>query len=114
MTPHTPGPWMLGESGVTVFGRSDWIAGDEVIQRVAICNSDGLYHSRSTERQLIHEAEANARLIAAAPDLLALARYVLRVRDEAGLVDHPAWVSICDRADAIIAQVEGREIERST
>lgn len=58
MTKHTPGPWHCrpyGDSFVATCGNAD--------KRVAYCYA--VFEDRSKD-----EAEANARLIAAAPELL--------------------------------------------
>lgn len=59
---HTPGPWSAKPSADTGYGDPEWapfqIESDEWIVAVAIGDVDDL------------NAEANARLIAAAPDLL--------------------------------------------
>jgi hypothetical protein len=56
MSAHTPGPWRVGDAGHTVFGAPD--AGRATPDRVAtLCQSR-------------FSARGNARLIAAAPDLL--------------------------------------------
>jgi hypothetical protein len=52
MSEHTPGPWHVGESGVTVFSNDD----------IRICSA-GCHPQAEINA-------ANARLIAAAPDLL--------------------------------------------
>jgi hypothetical protein len=54
MSQHTPGPWFVGASGVTVYGGS---RGCQIVQQ--------------DSEMLIGEKIANARLIAAAPELLA-------------------------------------------
>lgn len=59
MTEHTPGPWHVGPHA----GRGIWI--DNAVDALSIAFIDSEFrHSRE-------EAMANARLIAAGPDLLA-------------------------------------------
>lgn len=87
MSKHTKGPWTA--SGRDVFGR----ASDQLSARV--CCLD-----------VYPEAEADARLIAAAPDLLAAAKRVLadlNERDD----DSLAFVRI--GLDKAIAKAEGRD-----
>ena len=48
-TKHTPGPWRVGDAGASVFGPKDLPV---------------------TVAKLVHPNSANARLIAAAPELL--------------------------------------------
>jgi hypothetical protein len=50
---HTEGPWYVDGDGVTIRGRGD--------KRVAMCREDWMADG---------EAAANARLIAAAPEML--------------------------------------------
>lgn len=55
---HTPGPWRVGDAGATVFGPRTDAPSPRTVARITAkpCASD--------------EDRANARLIAAAPDLL--------------------------------------------
>lgn len=83
---HTPGPWRL---------HAEHLRG-------------GLYHSVSRpgvdDTIDIHETdngEADARLIAAAPDLLAFAHYVLEM-------DPSSNAPLFEQARAAIAKAEGR------
>ena len=83
---HTSGPWLIQKrksSGINVYG------GHNAAERIAIV--DGW---------ISEEEEANARLIAAAPDLLAALKGVVRLSDR----KHEAW----DRARAAIAKAEGQ------
>lgn len=57
---HTPGPWFLPVENAGSAGTSVWARGGDV--RVADCNSAGIS---------LPGRQADARLIAAAPDLLA-------------------------------------------
>ncbi len=64
---HTPGPWMIGSKVPRfVYGRNN---GEP------ICTCDSMNES-SAKQEL-----ANARLIAAAPDLLAALREIVRLAD---------------------------------
>jgi hypothetical protein len=71
---HTPGPWRVGAYGTTVMtGRPNSQAND------TICSLYMPIHSGVGELLLPQDAraeqvEANARLIAAAPDLLEVAK----------------------------------------
>jgi hypothetical protein len=68
-TKHTPGPWQITDDGLVVFALhhdGDFWGGkpllvDRMSARIAPCISQG---------GSLAEAQANARLIAAAPDLL--------------------------------------------
>jgi hypothetical protein len=96
---HTPGPWKVDYSY-----RSKYPFG---ISRAAEPHTMVLV-SRSFSRRTTAEAEANAHLIAAAPDLLA------RVKARFGNCDcHDAarGIAVCDdcQADrAAIAKAEGK------
>lgn len=106
---HTPGPWDVGTSGFHVyFAPAEYT--DEQI------DSDRRYDSIIADTRPANaafsgipdrEMQANARLIAAAPDLLAaLVEYV--ERHEASMTSSPAGLPEYDRAVAAIAKAEGR------
>lgn len=61
MAEHTPRPWQVIPEAEA---QSRWIVGDAAGGSIADCEPPGPWMSRT-------EADANARLIAAAPDLLA-------------------------------------------
>jgi len=63
MSKHTPGPWKV-KYGINVFGGK---------RSVANC---GGYTSNTSPDNDLAENEANARLIAAAPDMLAMLKTV--------------------------------------
>jgi hypothetical protein len=91
MTKHTPGPWHVN-------GRSI-----DSIDRRTVATTEGIYRR---ERGRPEEQEANARLIAAAPELLAaLHDLTLRADDTevagAGYSIDTAW------AHALLARIEG-------
>jgi hypothetical protein len=68
-TKHTPGPWRIGDAGMTVFGpKVEGKLADIVAQ---------LFRPKTTAESQIRKA--NARLIAAAPDLLEACRAGLSV-----------------------------------
>lgn len=87
MAEHTPGPWDL-----VVHGKNDSRVGRKTLLAIVYSENFG---DRPTQ-------EANARLIAAAPDLLLGCKAALRYRD--GLVG-TAIVQI----EAAIAKAEGRD-----
>lgn len=75
MTAHTPGPWL--QEGLTVYALHHIGAyrnGLPVLVNRFSAHIDPCTHQGGTEL----EAGANARLIAAAPDLLAAAELTLR------------------------------------
>jgi hypothetical protein len=99
-TKHTPGPW-------AVLRRVDAIV-DNLIVR-----SDGVprigeegFRDRVAEATWLdsdEETEANARLIAAAPDLLAAAEAALEILDEDGIGNGPTGAMLA----AAIAKARG-------
>ena len=94
---HTPGPWTVGITGGqerAVFQESDPCG--------HICKFPGSLWGPSAE-----EKTANARLIAAAPDMLA----VLKALQEEGPYMATRWIMLQDRVSEVIAKAEGRERE---
>ncbi len=101
MPKHTPGPWEV-RHGVGINPRYPW--------RVATggyCVCTDVAHTGGGASQ----QEANARLIAAAPDLLNVAQMLIEAEREASTDDtFRLKVSIvCEFARAAIAKAEGRE-----
>lgn len=106
---HTPGPWKV-KSDYNVFGVGGRL----------VANSGG--HSGSVRPEEIHEEnKANARLIAAAPELLEACKALLLALDGdgemAGILDttdgYYGWGQVTkdirDAAYAAIAKAEGRK-----
>ena len=66
MSGHTPGPWIVKRANLKVDGAYDWAVGADI--------DDGLYCIAEAVGRAAEDvwlpAEANARLIAAAPDAL--------------------------------------------
>lgn len=97
---HTPGPWKVGaDSGWAPWSDSIEVAAD----RESVCFTAGI----NAETQ-----KANARLIAAAPDLLAIAKECLELAKLAsdltgGRGDDDYVFGIEDRLTAAIAKAEG-------
>lgn len=94
MVGHTPGPWRVGDAGGTVFGPKGTGSFPEVVATVMTT------HGRK---------KANARLIAAAPDLLeALHDCLTIVQDEYDEDPEPeeltSWKRAIDAARAAIAK----------
>ena len=93
---HTPGPWkVLGTS--LVFGGRKPRIGSFAVAQTFMAGEDGL--PLTDER----EQAANARLIAAAPDLLAACRWLRHVMSNDG---GDCWCSIRDQPGAKV-WVEG-------
>lgn len=96
MSKHTPGPWIATKAGPTMAGYSqgDAIASIEHNTLVAGCFSD--------VKGGPEIAEANAKLIAAAPELLAFAKAFLASWTAPGPTDSPLEA----QAHAAIAKAE--------
>ncbi len=107
--PHTPGPWeQWGEGKEIGIGPA---AGGVAVCDVTTTTGEGFYRPHSAA-----QGEANARLIAAAPDLLAFVReFYLHV--SYFKYDFPAEIlpehkgeyteTLFDMAGAILAKVKG-------
>ena len=96
---HTPGPWTITVHPQT---SGQFIVGSDPVQSV-ICEI-----RRYPERE---ESQANARLMAAAPALLAALKEAVANSDRVeaeGSKRTPAAQRLYDQAIAAIARVEGR------
>ncbi|WP_404927116.1 hypothetical protein [Mesorhizobium sp. ORM16] len=76
---HTPGPWRIdaGYEGLVIIGKPAWKRSGEW----CIATLDDLLGDHDDE------AQANARLIAAAPDMLAALQAIVAKFDPAALVE---------------------------
>lgn len=93
MSAHTPGPW-------------EWVKGNEVRRGLSMkflkgADNQGFAHTVGLGEPL---DTANARLIAAAPDLLAALKAVCAADDRKSLV---ALVDVLPAARAAITKAEG-------
>ena len=92
MSGYTQGPWTMLKAATQVDGAYDF----------AICRADSQIiaeaFGRSSDKDY-HDAEANARLIAAAPELLEALKAIASEHREC---------SATDAARAAIAKAEGR------
>ena len=97
---HTPGPWKLNTDGDTGMNDSGCIL--DSIGHVIVTDIYGTFKNGRTTG----EAEANARLIAAAPDLLVAVEmaedYIQHIRPKV-----PAWY--VQTIKAAIAKARGGE-----
>lgn len=86
MTNHTPGPWAANPDGLIHAGKNR------------------LHIAQAATIGMGHAAEGNARLIAAAPDLLAALQKLVRAIDRA-----PANFAdgLADQAREVIAKATG-------
>jgi hypothetical protein len=88
---HTPGPWAVSKQK-----RRRVTASGKVICNAVLRNRGGPKHK--TELKDEHEAEANAALIAAAPDLLAALEKIERALGGASNGTMEAEAAACARA----------------
>ena len=106
MSKHTPGPWVVYGNGIFPKGKSSNIATASIMNFEL--NHDGT-------QKPCKEMEANANLIAAAPDLLAaLNRLVdLHLCEQegvgAGMPTAEDWYEAVEAAEAAIEKAEGGE-----
>ena len=106
---HTPGPWIISADPMHFYSLTTVIGGKESHQKNGPPQQMIVQVGGFAEWQ---EAEANARLIAAAPDLLEAAQRFVEVMDES--FDHPDTASeidklnkVADAARAAIAKAAG-------
>ena len=103
MSEHTPGPWFVFTNGHCVGGPVEgaeaitFSGGVATTAGVAMCGM---------ARRSASEAAANARLIAAAPEMLAALQ---ALRDPGRMEDSQWWIEACRAADAAIAKATGAE-----
>lgn len=106
MSKHTPGPWHVGDTGLVVYGSDGY----------AVANAT-TYHGRIS-REI---SNANARAIAALPDLIAALSELAAVicfdddddlagdlAERLGIEDKASLVSLLGRSRAAISKAEGR------
>jgi hypothetical protein len=111
MSKHTPGPWRI-QGAVTITGKPGgiprflvWPAEETETSVVEICEIDCQIEGNYTCN--IAEAKANARLIAAAPELLAACKFLLAAAEtEPGMAIYVAHIQ---QARAAIAKAERGE-----
>jgi hypothetical protein len=101
-TTHTPGPWTY-EIKTAIAGGTPQYAGP-VIYAENDCEHHAIADASCNHTcRLPHETEANARLIAASPDMLAALKLIVTNYDSGNYaaIDMP-------QARAAIAKAEGR------
>lgn len=96
---HTPGPWKVNcDPDVTSDVWTDRPNGTR--QFISICPDVKLLG-----RELTHQKwRSNARLIAAAPELLKIAQHIAAMENDAFLMEHPEWVAIAEESRAAITK----------
>jgi hypothetical protein len=97
MNKHTPGPWTIEED--LNYGDEFWYGGPE-----GFTITVGPAVLGDTTKRRIPEHLANARVIAAAPDMLACLKELQRFTDQ--LVFNR---DLAERVNAAIAKAEGTE-----
>lgn len=98
---HTPGPWTTNKKCPTMV---EAVADGQGVNLIVDCNDPDGFRTRG-------EDMANARLIAAAPDLLAALEEIAAWEPSRG-PDEPGGMSIMDAIDiarVAIAAVEGKD-----
>jgi hypothetical protein len=103
MSKHTPGPWYTAGTF-----RKVYVVAKEGEREVIVANSE--YACTSSN---LDEAEANARLIAAAPDLLEVLEWVTRLLGIHVDESHPADMleerKAIKEVEALMAKVKGEK-----
>lgn len=111
MMQHTPGPWDVEDPMGADIGLSIVQAGLKTYEWefIAMVHKSEEGEERMGRQRFISpkEQEANARLISAAPDLLAALRQALHCLE--GNQHTPTGTARYERALAAIAKAEGRE-----
>lgn len=100
---YTPGPWNIGSSDLPVSRMSIHCKGhkDSCHSTVALMVSRGVIG-------ISHDEEfANARLIAAAPDLLEALRVLLSLHEIRASVTTDAWNAAMEDARAAVTKAVG-------
>lgn len=102
-TKHTPGPWISAEAISSVVGLPVVKSGPEGGRLICNvnCAADPIHGKMPGDDAFNREALSNARLIAAAPELLNALRPFVRHPKEWGLTEIQA-------ANRAIAKAEGR------
>ena len=98
---HTPGPWTIHESAFSSALVKELHIGTPT--RTAAC----VYDDCAAGILVRSEVEANARLIAAAPDLLAALECILKRYESAGVQCYPEARREVIAARAAIAKATG-------
>ncbi len=110
MSAHTMGPWFAIQVP-TSAGSAFRIGAAGAEKGCAWIYADGIRKGIDDELPRAQELAANARLIAAAPQLLAVARMATMMRQLGGMLPGSREIvqAIVDDADAAIAKATGVE-----
>lgn len=96
MSKHTPGPWTVDGAEVRTDGNRRYSLTESANLCIARCSSD---------QGEAGDAQANARLIAAAPEMLSVLKELMARRDKCFI---PSEDGLDQRILAAIAKAEGR------
>lgn len=110
---HTRGPWFASLPAPPKYTPGPWHASADDCSSWRIRSVDQLWIASihedaeiATDLGILEELEANARLIAAAPDLLKALNDIWSAAD-ADVTGDPLFIEIRDLAAAAIAKAEG-------
>ena len=104
MNEFTPGPWWVGRSGASPLNDDIYFAeGSGHNQRIATCTYNYLSDV---------EIEANARLIAAAPEMLEALKAMVDAEYDGPDLDVGAFRLRLRAARAAIAKAHGQEVAK--
>ena len=99
---HTPGPWNMRERYIRILDNTDTL---DVFAVTANFADDTICEIRQDDAN----AEENARLICAAPELLYLAKNVVDSQGwDGNNPNEERWIELYAKARAAIAKAEGR------
>ncbi len=90
MSGHTPGPWSISRYSATSV---------EAVNQRGVASTGGYQSNMIDAEVLLAENEANARLIAAAPELLEALKKMLRT--------HTTVIGTADDGSAELGNIEG-------
>ena len=96
MSKHTPGPWVWDDDGATLRGPRNM----KVLQ-----DGEGLWNLWNSATLKDGMGEANARLIAVAPELLEALKELM---EYAGIIEERCDTVATNKARAAIAKAEGK------
>ena len=100
---HTPGPWKVATTykaaSLGRFSIRAWNDQAHTLARVAV---------PTTRKMDVEEANANARLIAAAPEMLDALKFSRSVHVTQGIFDLRERMAV-EKINAVLAKIEGKE-----
>lgn len=110
---HTAAPWFVIDD-TSIHHRTGELVGSFSITTTPLHTEGRIYVAScapyGTEGFTNKgEAEANARLIAAAPELLELAKHIIAMEDDAYFCEHPEWAAIVQQAFETFEKATGEK-----